>query len=78
MDALQREKNLLFELIRFKDWDREQLKILLEPGIQYPWLLGQLCFLLPPGGRRRLLGVGAVGAGGQSQPGVSQQLKNRV
>lgn len=44
MDALQREKNLLFELIRFKDWDREQLKILLEPGIQYPWLLGQLCF----------------------------------
>jgi hypothetical protein len=38
------EKQLIFELIRFKDYDREKIMCLLQDTTDFPWVLGQLLF----------------------------------
>lgn len=41
---ITREQRLIFELIRFKDYDKRKICGLLDNSLDYPWVLGQLLY----------------------------------
>ncbi len=42
MDKKEKERRLIFELIRFRDYNEHKIMELLEKSLDYPWVLGQL------------------------------------